>query len=131
MRENIDKFPWLGDLPVLGALFRSQKFQSDQSELVMFVTAHLARPMNTKDIRLPTDAFVDPSDVEFFLLGKLNGKKNDKDTSHKPKLAVTKEQPGEPSTGDDVSVKEEQMPVREAPVERPIDNGEPTFGHDL
>ncbi len=74
LRENVSKFPGLGDIPILGALFRSQEFVKDQTELVIFVTARLARPISPEEIRLPTGSFVAPSDVEFYLLGRLHGK---------------------------------------------------------
>lgn len=73
-RSSVTKFPGLGDLPVLGALFRSQEFQSGQTELVIFVTPHLARPISPKEVRLPTDSYVPPSDKEFFLEGRLESK---------------------------------------------------------
>jgi pilus assembly protein CpaC len=75
LRENVQKFPGLGDLPLLGALFRSQEYQSGQTELVMFVTAHLAKPIAPGQIRLPTESFVPPSDLEFYLMGKLEARK--------------------------------------------------------
>lgn len=74
LRENINKFPGLGDVPILGALFRSQNFLHEESELVMFVTAHLAKPISPENIRLPTDNFITPNDAEFFLLGLLEGR---------------------------------------------------------
>ena len=87
LRENIDKLPGLGDVPVLGQLFTSKSFQSGQSELVILVTPRLVRAFNKKDISLPTDGFVLPSDVEFYLLGKLSHKqKSDKadETRYEP-----------------------------------------------
>jgi len=71
MRETINKFPGLGDIPVLGALFRSQSYIQDQTELVMFVTAHLAKTIDPQNMRLPTDAFTTPNDAEFFLFGRM------------------------------------------------------------
>lgn len=75
LRENIDKLPGLGDIPVLGQLFNSKSFRSGQSELVILVTPRLVRPFNKEDISLPTDGFVLPSDLEFYLLGKMSEKK--------------------------------------------------------
>ncbi|MDO6460721.1 type II and III secretion system protein family protein [Granulosicoccaceae sp. 1_MG-2023] len=71
--EVVSKLPGLGDLPVLGALFRSQEFISGQSELVIFVTPYLARPVDSRNVRLPTDSFVEPSDLGFYLFGKMEG----------------------------------------------------------
>lgn len=74
LRENVDKFPGLGDIPVFGALFRSQEFIKGQSELVIFVTPHFAQPIQREQVRLPTDAFVEPNNMEFYLLGRMQGK---------------------------------------------------------
>lgn len=78
MQEFVDKFPVLGDLPILGALFRSQQFKSGQSELVIFVTPYLAKPISPEQVRLPTDGFVAPSDTDFYLLGRLSGTRRSK-----------------------------------------------------
>jgi len=74
MREVVDRLPGLGDLPVLGQLFNSQQFVSGQTELVIFVTPRLARPMAPEDVKLPTDGFVAPNDLEFYLLGRMEGR---------------------------------------------------------
>ncbi len=74
MREAVEKFPGLGEIPILGALFRSQQFISEETELVITVTPYLAKPMAPEDVRLPTDNFVEPNDAQFFLLGKLEGR---------------------------------------------------------
>lgn len=77
LREVINKFPGLGELPVLGALFRSQDFMKGESELVILVTPRLAKPIAPHDIRLPTDGFVEPSEKDFFLLGRIEGRSSD------------------------------------------------------
>lgn len=74
LRDAVTKFPGLGDVPILGQLFRSQEFQQDKTELVIFVTANMARATTADQIRLPTDGLVVPSDVEYYLLGKMVGK---------------------------------------------------------
>jgi pilus assembly protein CpaC len=81
MREVINKFPGLGDLPVLGNLFRSQDFVKGETELVILVTPHLAKPLNPDNIQLPTDHFVEPSDSEFYIMGRLEGSKRRENTS--------------------------------------------------
>jgi pilus assembly protein CpaC len=73
LKEAVTKFPVLGSIPVLGALFRSQDYLKGQTELVIIVTPRLAKPLAPNQIKLPTDAFIDPSDAEFFLLGELEG----------------------------------------------------------
>jgi pilus assembly protein CpaC len=71
VREFVSKFPVLGDIPVLGALFRSQEFRHDETELVIFVTPHLAKPIKPSQVRLPTDSVVMPNASEFYLLGRM------------------------------------------------------------
>jgi pilus assembly protein CpaC len=81
LREAVNKFPGLGDMPVLGPLFRSQEFRKGMTELVIFVTPRFARPIRTQTVRLPTDSFVEPSDIEFYLMGRLEGRKQEKGPS--------------------------------------------------
>ncbi|MGH8353192.1 MAG: type II and III secretion system protein family protein, partial [Pseudomonas sp.] len=69
-RDFVSRFPGLGDIPVLGHLFRSQQFINGETELVILVTPHLAKPVDAKMVRLPTEKFVEPSDLDFYLLGK-------------------------------------------------------------
>jgi pilus assembly protein CpaC len=75
MQTAVKKFPGLGDLPILGSLFRSQDFQDGRTELVILVTPRLARPIPPGEVRLPTDSVVPPSNAGFFLLGKMEGAK--------------------------------------------------------
>lgn len=65
--------PWLGDIPVLGALFRSAEYARDQSELVIIVTPHLVSPTRGQVLALPTDRIRPPTESEFFLFGKTSG----------------------------------------------------------
>jgi pilus assembly protein CpaC len=66
-RNSMDKYPVLGDIPVLGNLFKSSQYQKDQTELVILITAHLVKPLDKKSVVLPTDSAHDPDDLEFFL----------------------------------------------------------------
>jgi pilus assembly protein CpaC len=70
--NDIRQFPWLGEIPVLGALFRSTDFQRDETELVIVVTPHLVIP-HKGSAATPADHFVPPSDIELFLLGAQRG----------------------------------------------------------
>ncbi len=88
LRENIDKLPGLGDIPILGQLFTSKSFQSGQSELVILVTPRLVRPFDKKQISLPTDDFVLPSDMEFYLLGKMSHKQSEQEKHETPYEAI-------------------------------------------
>ena len=73
MRETVAKFPVLGDIPVLGALFRSSKYAKNQTELVIIVTPRYVKPMDATQLALPTDTFVEPNDWEFYLMGWTDG----------------------------------------------------------
>jgi len=68
-RENLSKYPGLGDVPVLGALFKSKSYQKNETELVIIVTPHLVKPLNMAEQSLPTDFYIDPDDAEFYLWG--------------------------------------------------------------
>jgi pilus assembly protein CpaC len=70
--NNISQFPFLGDTPVLGALFRSPNYQANKTELVIIVTPHLVTARRAR-VALPTDRFTAPSDYELFMFGILNG----------------------------------------------------------
>ncbi|MGH8808254.1 MAG: type II and III secretion system protein family protein [Noviherbaspirillum sp.] len=70
--QNIKALPILGEIPVLGALFRSSDFQTDKTELVFVVTPRLVKAL-PPDYALPTDRYVEPSRSEFFLGGKMEG----------------------------------------------------------
>jgi len=63
--------PWLGDIPVLGALFRSAEYQRQQTELVIIVTPHLVTPTRGEALALPTDRVRPPSESELFLFGRV------------------------------------------------------------
>jgi pilus assembly protein CpaC len=69
---NIKAFPILGELPIIGALFRSSDFATDRSELLFVVTPRLVKPL-AGPVQLPTDTYIEPSRFEFFLGGKLEG----------------------------------------------------------
>jgi pilus assembly protein CpaC len=69
VRESVKKVPFLGEVPILGALFRSSSFQKNETELVIIVTPHLVKPLDMAAQTLPTDYFVEPNDFEFYLMG--------------------------------------------------------------
>lgn len=73
VRQAVNKYPVLGDMPVLGTLFRSSNWQKNETELVIIVTPHLAKPLEATPVRLPTDAYREPSSFEYFILGKMEG----------------------------------------------------------
>jgi pilus assembly protein CpaC len=66
-----DQLPWLGDVPVLGALFRSSDYQKEETDLVIIVTPHIVRPLRPGDpIHTPLDNTLPANDVDFFLMGQ-------------------------------------------------------------
>jgi pilus assembly protein CpaC len=68
--HNINKFPGLGDIPVLGGLFRSDRFQREESELVILVTPYIVQPAAKANLlAAPTDGFAPPDDKQRLLYG--------------------------------------------------------------
>ena len=75
-RDANSQLPWVGDIPVLGALFRSSEYQRAQTELVVIVTPHLVTPVSGEALALPTDRVRIPTERELFLLGSVAGSAN-------------------------------------------------------
>ena len=74
--RNVSQLPWVGSLPVLGALFRSPAFQKNESDLVIIVTPHLVQPAPPgARLATPFDNQVPSNDVDFFLLGQMEKNK--------------------------------------------------------
>jgi len=71
--SNIHAMPLLGEIPILGTLFRSTDFQNDRTELLFVVTAHLVKPL-PPNYQLPTDRVTTPGRAELFLQGRMEGK---------------------------------------------------------
>jgi len=70
--NSYTKTPGVGDLPILGALFRSNGFQRNETELVIVITPYLVRPVDAAAVKLPTDGYKAPTDLERAFLGKLD-----------------------------------------------------------
>ncbi len=70
--QDVSKFPGLGDLPVIGQLFRSEQFRQNQTELVVIVTPYLVKPTTASALMVPTDGFIPPNDVDRYLDGRMN-----------------------------------------------------------
>ncbi|MBM1689002.1 type II and III secretion system protein family protein [Sulfitobacter geojensis] len=68
--DNSSQLPWIGDVPILGALFRSAEYQRSQTELVIIVTAHLVTPTRGEALALPTDRIKPPTEKDLFLFGR-------------------------------------------------------------
>ncbi len=93
--ETVKRFPVLGEMPYIGALFRSSEFQSDKTELMFLVTPRLVKAL-AQDVVLPTDNFVPPTRGEFFLEGKMEG------TAAEPRRAATPVNPPQTKGGFEV-----------------------------
>lgn len=84
-RRSIDSAPGVKDVPVLGALFRSNDFKSKESELAILVSPFLVEPTSEKNLSLPTDGYANPSDLDMYVRGRMsavydkNAPKKDKD----------------------------------------------------
>ncbi|MBS0521144.1 MAG: type II and III secretion system protein family protein [Proteobacteria bacterium] len=70
-KQDIQKMPWLGDIPVLGALFKSDAYQREETELVIIVTPYFVEPVNGK-LRTPLTGRVPPTDVDRLVYGRFN-----------------------------------------------------------
>jgi pilus assembly protein CpaC len=73
VRDAANKFPLLGDIPILGVLFRSRAFQKNETELIIIATPRLVKPLDTAKQPLPTDFYVEPNDTELYILGLMEG----------------------------------------------------------
>lgn len=89
--NSIDRAPGLGNLPILGTMFRSNSFRKNETELVIVVTPYLVKPVSANEIKLPTDGYRAPNDFERIIQGQtFKGK--------------TGELPAKPRMGDPVTV---------------------------
>lgn len=80
-RSQIDQLPGAGNIPILGALFRSTSFQRNETELVITVTPYLVDPVKDGDLKLPTDDFRPASFMESVFFGALGSNRGAKDPS--------------------------------------------------
>ena len=94
IRETVAKYPVLGDLPILGTLFRSTQFQKNETELVVIVTPRLVKPLDLANQPLPTDSYLEPNDFELMLLGYVEGV-----PSHKQKARPSTDLRTDPNSG--------------------------------
>lgn len=108
----IEKLPGAGDIPILGALFKSNGWRRSETELMIVITPYLVKPVSDSEIKLPTDGYNTPNDFERLLLGKTADRKED---SARPGPTVKSESKG-PDLG---SVSEAAPPLsKKAPAEK-------------
>ena len=81
-QNTIKKMPGAGDVPILGALFRSTNFQRGDTELVIVITPYLVNPIDANDVKLPTDGFQAPNDVQRLLGNMENDGKSGAERPH-------------------------------------------------
>ncbi|MBY6019794.1 type II and III secretion system protein family protein [Ferrimonas balearica] len=98
VRESMDELPGLGEIPVLGQLFSSQEYRNGETELVILVTPRLVRPVDREKLVLPTDGFVDPTDLGFYLMGRLSKRDEDVQPNTNPNSASAETQSALPPT---------------------------------
>jgi pilus assembly protein CpaC len=84
--DTVNKVPGLGELPVLGPLFRSSQFQRNETELVILVTPYLVRPVSTPRLATPSDGYTPPNDLDMVLDG----------STQRPSLPVGGKEPAGP-----------------------------------
>ncbi len=85
VRSEIDRVPGLGDLPILGTLFRSTSYRRQESELLVVVTARLVRPQSERAVLPGEFTRADPTDLELFLFGSYESKDGAPDAAIRPK----------------------------------------------
>lgn len=110
--NSVDKAPWLGDLPILGQLFRSSSFRRSETELVIIVTPYLVKPVSDSEIVLPTDGFRTSNDAERILMDRSHASKSGE---ARPGAVVAPEQVMLPRTGAPVT---QVAPVGQTPTAR-------------
>ena len=76
-QNSISKTPGVGDIPILGTLFRSTNFRRGETELVIVVTPYLVKPVDANDIKLPTDGYQSPQDLQRLLGNFLSAGKSE------------------------------------------------------
>ena len=89
LRENVSKIPGLGDIPILGTLFRSSGFQHHKTDLLIAVTPHLVKPVKEGELSFPGEYLRPPNALEFYLMGKLENNWSHDDPSLLSRHAFT------------------------------------------
>jgi pilus assembly protein CpaC len=108
--NTTNKAPFLGSLPIIGALFKSNSFQRNETELVIIVTPYLVRPVNASDIVLPTDGYRAPGTAERVFLGTAEHR----DAEPRPRPIVAPAQQSGPAVS-----AADPAPPAPAPARRP------------
>ena len=96
-QNTVQKLPGAGDVPILGSLFRSTSFKRGETELVIVVTPYLVNPVDANDIKLPTDGYQNPNDIER-VLGNMDA--GGKSGGDRPKPSAAPKAADGPKVGD-------------------------------
>jgi pilus assembly protein CpaC len=100
--NSVSKTPFLGDVPILGNLFKSTTFRRQQTELVIVVTPYLVRPIDARDAKLPTDGYRNANDAQRYFGAKLHDSKTSEDRptpTMAPPVTIPAGPPPQSSTG--------------------------------
>lgn len=102
--QTVNKYPLLGDLPVLGALFRSDRYQNGQTELVIIITPYIVHPSSAQALSLPTDGLAPPSEMERYLGQRYSSEKPDARPQSGDPVALAADQSAVPASASPVPV---------------------------
>jgi pilus assembly protein CpaC len=81
MRQSVQKIPGLGDIPILGSLFRSNNYRQEKTDLLIAVTPHLVKPVREGELSFPGEFMQAPTRYEFYMEGRLEGRRHAGDPS--------------------------------------------------
>lgn len=96
LSSSVDKMPGLGDVPVLGALFKSNGWRRNETELMIVITPYLVKPVSDSEIKLPTDGINSIDDAQRAILGKVLDKSK---SLNRPLPTIAPAAPGGPEMG--------------------------------
>jgi pilus assembly protein CpaC len=123
--SSVDKYPGLGDVPILGQLFKSNGWRKNETELVIVITPYLVKPVSESEIKLPTDGYNAPTDLERILLNKTAT--NVKGIEGRPMPTVAPEAPKGPDFG---AVNEAPVPISKKQATKGGDASKPGFSFE-
>jgi pilus assembly protein CpaC len=114
---GVEKAPFLGDVPILGALFRSKSFRKDETELVIVVTPYLVKPVNAGEIALPTDGFRQSNDSQRIFMDQRDDSRTGEQRPGPTKAPPVTVTPGVTQVGSAAPARSLPVPTR-APVQQ-------------
>jgi pilus assembly protein CpaC len=115
--NSVEKAPFLGDIPILGALFRSKSWRRDETELVVVVTPYLVNPVSGNEIALPTDGFRTSNDSQRIFLDQ---REDSRTGERRPGPVKALPQTAQPSLGQVGSTVPAQSQPTPAPANVPV-----------